>query len=204
MNIILLLLIAFNVFASDNCSENLKQLSNHLKSSLLDSYQLPVEYTSQYYARRIEPKLSKPQFLEVKNPKKLYRGMFLSVDELENILQIGLKLADVNWTAGTGKAISFSSDINEAATYIFQNANERKIGIGVVFEVKNDSRFKFLDNITLNSTKTIFSIDRNINADEINNIYIWGEYGLENFSDIKQKVLNNSLKPHTTWTNLFK
>ena len=121
-------------------SRFLKQVKE-FRSELIRGYHLPPNYTSAYYARRIEPYLAKPTYQEVLQPQALYRGMYLTPDELAEVLENGMKLNRVSRTAAGG-GISFSSDIQEAVTYIFDSANEVPNKIGVVFAVEMNEEMK--------------------------------------------------------------
>lgn len=200
---VLIMIYSISGFAEYLCNDYLKVISPKFKSDILNSYELPIEFANKYYAKRIEPFLSNPHYTEVQNPRKFYRGMYITVDELIDILQNGFNVEKVNWTVGTGKSISFSSDINEAATYIFHNATDRKRGIGVVFEVEYDSNFKMLTDTKLNPTKTIFTHSKDLEPEAITGVFIWGEYGLDKLSEIFKKSISGELKPHTDWTNQF-
>lgn len=185
-----------------NAPTELMKKMKVIESEILKGYQLPVNYTTAYYARRVEPYLSKPPYQEVLNPSKLYRGMYLSPDDLNTILQQGMKLDQVKWTAAGG-GVSFSSNANEAATYIFHGADHRKNGIGVVFEIKMSDEMKLVDDPILNSTRTIFKKHADVSRDEITNVYLWGEYGLESFDAIAEKIKNGKITPHQNWTGMF-
>ena len=182
--------------------EDLSQVTHELSVDLAKGYSLPSNYTTGYYARRIEPYLAKPTYAEVVHPQTLYRGMFLTPQELEKILTEGMKLDRVKWTAADG-GISFSSNINEAATYIFQSADTRPSGIGVVFEVKTSPSMELVNDPILNSTRTIFKKHADVTKEEILNVYIWGQWGLENLKDIAEKMKNGKILPHETWSGIF-
>ncbi len=173
-----------------------------LGDHLIKSYHLPINYTSGYFARRIEPILSNPTYTEVLQPEKLYRGMYLSEDQLRNILNEGMKVNKVRWNAAGG-GVSFSSNANEAATYIFHAASDKKKGIGVVFEVKMSNKMELADDPLLNATRTIYKSHSDVSRDEIQNVYIWGEHGLESLDEITGKLKNHKLQPHQNWTNIF-
>ena len=176
--------------------------SSNIREDLMKGYHLPSSYLNSYYARRVEPFLAKPHYAEVVKPQSFYRGMYITLDELENILKNGMKKDLVRWNSAGG-GISFSSNVNEAATYIFQSGSEAKKGIGVVFKVKASPEMILADDPILNSTRTIFKKHSDVQAGEIEDVYIWGEYGLESLSEVSKKSLNGKIKPHETWTGIF-
>jgi len=180
----------------------LLQKFNQVKTVMLKGYLLPPDYTSNYYARRIEPKLDRPDFASVANPQFLFRGMYLNPDQLEFILETGMAISQVKWTAAGG-GISFSSNPNEAATYIFHSADQRSNGIGVVFKVKMSSQMKLVNDPVLNSTRTIYKKQSNVAASEIVDVYLWGQYGLESFDEILRKKAQGKIVPSGNWTGVF-
>ena len=182
--------------------DSLLQKFYRVKSVLLKGYRLPEDYIVQYYARRIEPTLSRPHFQGPPNPEFLYRGMYLNPDELQVILENGMPLSRVKWTSAGG-GISFSSDVNEAATYIFQSANQRSNGIGVVFKVRKSAQMTLANDPVLNRTKTIYKKQADVHPSEMVNVYLWGQYGLESLDEIQMKIRSNRIVPAETWTGVF-
>lgn len=172
------------------------------REEILKAHRLPVAYTRGYYARRIEPYLSKTRYPEIKDPKMLYRGVFLSVDQLIEILEKGMKLGKVNWTA-VGGGLSFTSSVQEASTYIFHNADDRPEGIGVVFEVKRRDEMVLAVDKDLNPTHTIFKLHEDLAPEEITNFFIWGQYGLESVDKIIERARADLLTNHEEWTHQF-
>ncbi len=173
-----------------------------LHGDLLKGYQLPEQYLVGYFARRIEPYLSKPTYKEVKHPDVLYRGLLLTPTELENIFRNGMELSKVSWvTAGGG--ISFSSNVNEAASYIFQVEKFKENAIGVVFEVKMSESMVIVDDPVLNSTRTIYKKHSDIKKEEITNVYVWGRYGLESLNEVENKSKQGLIVPYANWTGVF-
>jgi hypothetical protein len=173
-----------------------------VKPVLLKGYYLPAEYLSAYYARRIEPKLDRPDYSSVANPQVLYRGMYITPDQLEFILEYGMAVNQVKWTAAGG-GISFSSNANEAASYIFQSGNDRFSGVGVVFKVRMSPAMQPVNDPVLNRTRTIYKKQSNVMANEIVDVYLWGQYGLESLDEILRKISQNRITPHTAWTGQF-
>ena len=172
------------------------------RQDLIKGYHLPENYASGYYSRRVEPYLSKPNYPEVINPKVLYRGMYLTPDELESILTKGMELRRVKWTSAGG-GISFSSNMNEAMTYIFHSADSRPNGLGVVFEVKMGKSMVLADDPVLNATRTIFKRHSDLSSEEITNVYLWGEWGFESLDQIIEKAKLGKITPHENWTHAF-
>jgi hypothetical protein len=192
---------ALNQLKAHSSDELLNQFKQ-VKDQLTNSYHLPPNYTSGYFARRIEPYLSKPHYTEIAQTEKLYRGMYLSLDQLETILKEGMQTEKVRWTAAGG-GISFSSSATEASSYIFHAASNKKVGFGVVFQVKMTKKMELADDPVLNSTRTIFKSQVDIPREEIQKVFIWGEYGLESLEEILGKLQKGKLKPHDSWTNIF-
>ena len=170
---------------------------------IVEGYHLPLNYTSGYYTRRVEPYLSKPRYSEVKNPSVLYRGMYVTTEELASMLENGMELGKVKWTVAGGNGISFSSDINEAKTYIFHAADQRAGGVGVIIEVRKIDSMVLIDDPVLNSTRTIFKSPNDVSSDDIINIYLWGEYGPESLTTVFDKIRKGTVTPRTKWTNAF-
>lgn len=181
---------------------SLLQKYSFVKSVLLRGYYLPPEYLSRYYARRIEPALDRPDYAAVENPQVLFRGMYLTPDQLEFILENGMALNQVRWTAAGG-GISFSSNVNEAASYIFQSGSDRKSGIGVVFKVRKSVAMQPVNDPVLNRTHTIYKKQSNVLPSEILDVYIWGQYGLESLDEIIRKKSQNKIIPYADWTGIF-
>ena len=173
-----------------------------VKSVLLKGYYLPADYLSSYYARRIEPKLDRPDYQSVSNPQVLYRGMYISPDQLEFILENGMALNQVKWTAAGG-GISFSSNANEAASYIFQSGSDRKNGVGVVFKVRMSPAMQLVNDPVLNRTRTIYKKQSDVMPNEIVDVYLWGQYGLESLDEIIRKKNQNKIVPYASWTGVF-
>jgi hypothetical protein len=178
------------------------QKLTRVKPVLLKGYYLPPDYLSAYYARRIEPKLDRPDYPFVANPQVLYRGMYITPDQLEFILEYGMALNQVKWTAAGG-GISFSSNATEAASYIFQSGNDRINGVGVVFKVRMSPAMQAVNDPVLNRTRTIYKKQSNVMPSEIVDVYLWGQYGLESLDEILQKISQNRITPHTAWTGQF-
>jgi hypothetical protein len=188
--------------AGVSLQSSLLQKFTRVKPVLLKGYFLPSDYLSAYFARRIEPKLDRPDYPSVANPQVLYRGMYITPDQLEFILEYGMALNQVKWTAAGG-GISFSSNPNEAASYIFQSGNDRINGVGVVFKVRMSPAMQAVNDPVLNRTRTIYKKQSNVMPNEIVDVYLWGQYGLESLDEIQQKIAQNRITPHSAWTGQF-
>ncbi|MBS1959075.1 MAG: hypothetical protein JST80_06380 [Bdellovibrionales bacterium] len=180
----------------------LKEAVESNREAILKAHLLPEDYTRGYYSRRIEPYLAKTRYPEIKNPKKLYRGMFLSVDALAEILEKGMALDKVTWQAVDG-GVSFSSSIQEASTYIFHNGDDRGARIGVVFEVTTSGDMYSPEDAELNPTNTIFKLQRDLKPQEITELYVWGQYGLESLQRALELIQGGKTADHNAWTGVF-
>ncbi len=186
-----------------------KQLLLTHKEDIIKHYSLTDDYLEGYYLRRIYPYMDKPSFLPEKNGH-LYRGVFMTVDELNATLQNGFLTSMNTWNVGAknrgDKFISFSSSTGEAMSYIFQgtgNAAHPK-GIGVVFEVEKDiDGLEFWQDAKLNSTNTIYHCYKNVPPSKIRNVYVFGQYGLENLAEIFIKARRNALPSRDRWIHDF-
>lgn len=179
------------------------------KNEIINAYNLTDGYLSGYYQRRIEPYMRTPSFTADKSGY-LYRGIFMTVDELVSTLQNGFLTSMNTWNVGAknkgDKFVSFSSSATEAQSYIFQGEGNSKHpkGIGVVFEVEpNIPGVELWQDAKLNSTHTIYHCYKDVSPLKIRNVYIQGEYGLENLSDILIKARRNALTRNTRWVNQF-
>lgn len=167
-----------------------------------NGYHLPENFISGYYQRRIFPYQAKPSF--TKTDDNMYRGMYITVDELANILRNGFETKYNTWQAAGGKGIYLTSSITEADSYIFQSVDfKKKNAIGVVFKLENGDYAKPVEDAVLNSTETIFKSDGDVPSDKIKDIYIRGQYGLESLGDILKKAENGEITPNTKWVNQF-
>jgi hypothetical protein len=168
---------------------------------LLDSHHLPKSYIEGYLTRRINSRAKPTEYLKPEEIQYLYRGVLISVDDLVKILNEGMALKDSSWHAG-GVGISFSTDINEAASYIFQSWKEN--AVGVVFRVDYDEKKYWpLDDLSLNPFETILKTSDKIQPKNISGVYIWSEYGLEPLSKVFEKFSDDSAVPHEKWTTQF-
>ena len=75
--------------------------------------------------------------------------------------------------------------------------------IGVVFEIRRKPSMLLGADPVLNRTKTIYYSYEDIAPEEIVNVLVWGEYGLENIKDIFAKAKQGNLQPHQHWTGQF-
>ena len=55
----------------------------------------------------------------------------------------------------------------------------------------------------LNRTKTIYYSYEDIPPEDIVDVLVWGEYGLESLDKIFENAQKGTLKPHTAWTGQF-
>ncbi len=179
-----------------------QQIQAH-KKSLLEGYRLPLRYMQGYYIRRIEPYLSKPTYSTVENPDVLYRGVFISIDELTELLVHGHEVSKVQWTAVGGQGISLSSSIEEAKTYIFHSADNRPDGLGVLFKFKKTNYMTLVADPQTNPTNTIFKSYQDIPSRDVVGVSLWGEYGFENIQEILIKVEAKQIVPNSIWTSKF-
>jgi hypothetical protein len=169
-------------------------------------FHLPANYARWYFQKRVEPTLRSPSYEYTKNPPVLYRGMFITLQQLKTILKEGMKLSEVRWGAGDphgqSAGVSFSSSITEASSYIFHNAHEKfesGKGVGVIFRIRTGSEYKILEDDQLNSTKTIYKKYSDVESEEIDAVYLWGEYGPENLESILKKNSLDKIKPQSEW-----
>jgi hypothetical protein len=94
-------------------------------------------------------------------------------------------------------------DINEAISYIFQSGKDELNRVGVVFEVKKNNEIVLVNDPVLNSTKTIYKKLSDVAAQDIKNVYIWGQWGLESLDEIIAKSKSDRVIPHESWTHQF-
>jgi len=165
-------------------------------------YHLPFAFTSGYFTRRIEPYLAKPEYTP-DSTGHLFRGIYVQTSELSEILVKGMPLSRVQWGAGAGKQIYFSTSEREAISYIFHNSKNDSEGVGLVVEILPVPDLKLLGDAALNSTRTIFYVGRDIPASQIHRIYLFGEHGLESIESILKKIHSGKMKPSSSWTNFF-
>lgn len=204
------LVVPFFLIGEDK-NEQAKKLTEVVTqniSALEENFSLSEEYSRWYFQRRIEPTLSKPSFETVEEPAVLYRGMYLSLEQIKKILLEGMKTSEVQWTTGDknkeDKGISFSSSITEAASYIFHNAHKKFTdgkGVGVIFRVRKSKDYELLNDNKLNRTNTIFKKYQDVLPEEIDEIYLWGEYGPEKLTDAVIKSKQGKLNPQKNWVS---
>jgi hypothetical protein len=152
------------------------------------NYALTANYIRGYYERRIMPYLAKPSY-EPNGGDKLFRGMLLTIPELENVIKNGLDINLAHRPAGGGKPVlSFSSNTYEAVSGIFRPGREKREAVGVVVKIKQTSAHKLLDDPGLNPAKTIYHSYQSVPAEDIEGVYIWGSYGLENINELTKKI----------------
>lgn len=177
------------------------------KQQLLEGFMLTDTFLEGYYMRRIERYLPTPENrygMGVENPEKLYRGMLITPDELETILEKGFSPKDSHWNVGTDgrDAVSFSSSSIEARDYIFHAAGTKKNAIGVVFEVENSPQYVLGTDEKLNRTKTIYYSYDDVPADKIIGVSIFHGEGTESLGSIVEKIKKNAL-PSRDWVKVF-
>ncbi len=172
------------------------------KGEVEKGYHLPENFISGYYQRRIFPYQAHPTYTS-SGDNHMYRGMYITVDELANILQNGFETKYNTWSAAGGKGIYLSSSIREADDYIFQSVDiTKKNAIGVVFQLENGEYAKEVVDPVLNSTETIYKSEGDVPSSKITDIYLRGEYGLERLADIIEKAQNGDVKSNK-WVNMF-
>lgn len=179
------------------------------KESIIKAYSLPDSFLEGYYLRRIYPYMDKPAFAKDKSGH-MFRGIFMTVDELASTLQNGFLTSMNTWNVGAKNKgeqfISFSTSTGEAQSYIFQGDGNSKhpYGIGVVFEVEpNIKGLEFWNDKQLNSTNTIYHCYQDVPAEKILNVYVYGEYGLENLAEVLIKARNKTLTSRERWVHQF-
>lgn len=193
--------------AEKNKKDRMLLVANILlqKQNLLRGYHLPEEYLEGFFMKRIFPYQSAPRYIADQDAERiLFRGMLLTPEELIQILKKGFSPDTSKWNAGTDgrAAISLSSSSVEASHYIFQSGS-KKNGIGVVFEIRRKPSMLLGADPVLNRTKTIYYSYEDIAPEDIVNVLVRGEYGLENIKDIFAKAKQGNLQPHQRWTGQF-
>lgn len=176
-----------------------------LKASQKDiekGYHLPENFISGYYERRILPYLDRPTYS--KTDDFLYRGMYITADELANILQNGFEVKYNTWNAVGGKGIFFSTSIREADDYIFQSTDfHKKNALGVVFKMENGDYAQIVEDPVHNATKTIYKCPGDVPSEKIVDIYLRGQYGLERLGDIIDKARKDGIESNASWVGQF-
>lgn len=177
-----------------------------IKEQIIKGYALTDAFLEGYYLRRIYPYLSKPTYQADKSGH-MYRGIYMTVDELASTLKTGFLTKMNTWSTGAkdGKQIiSFSTSTGEAMSYIFQSSGNHPNGIGVVFEVDRDiPGLEYWEDADLNSTKTIYHGYQDIPANRIRNVYVYGEYGLESLVEILIKAQKGQVRSNKQWVSVF-
>ncbi len=178
--------------------ESLKDYQEEIEKG----YHLPEKFICGYYDRRIFPYLDRPNYS--KSDEYMYRGMYITVDELANILRNGFETKFNTWSAVGGKGIYLTSSIHEADDYIFQSVDfKKKNALGVVFKLHPGDYAKLVEDPKYNSTNTIYKSDADVPPDKIADIYLRGEYGLESLGSIIEKAKNGEIKDNSKWTSQF-
>ncbi len=175
------------------------------KSELLKGYHLTRDYIAGYYARRIEPYADRLDYTPDKDSDTvLFRGMLVTPDELVKLLKEGFSPKYSTWNTGTRdglSAVSLSSSVVEASNYIFQSGF-KKDGIGILFTVRRNPAMELGTDLSVNPTKTIYYSYEDIPAEDIVDVSIWGEYGLESLSKVLQKAKEGKISSNH-WVNQF-
>lgn len=170
----------------------IRDLSAH-KQDIVRGYHLPKNYVEGYYLRRIHPYLNKVSYVPDANKNVVYRGMYITVDELAAVLKNGLPV------------VSFSSSSQEASAYVFHSASLDKHpnGVGVVFKVKKTAKMELLENPTVNPTGTIYHSYKDVPPGDILEVYVVGQYGLEDLPSVFQQIKNGKELSNESWVNQF-
>lgn len=185
--------------------KQLRLITNTLRyrSEILKGYYLPPEYLEGFFFRRVFPYQQHPTYTPDNEEGVLFRGMLLTPEELVKILQTGFSPAHSKWNVGAkAEAVSLSSSSVEASHYIFQ-AGHKKDGIGVVFKIKQGPKMELGESQKFNSTQTIYYSYEDIPADDIVDVLIRGEYGLERLEDILKSAQEGTIKDNAGWVSQF-
>ncbi|MBO5012010.1 MAG: hypothetical protein J6C49_06160 [Elusimicrobiaceae bacterium] len=174
------------------------------RNEILKGYHLPQNYLEGFFVRRVQPYQHKPAYTpDNRSSDVLYRGMLVTPESLVKLLQEGFSPALTRWNTGAkAQAVSLSSSSAEASHYIFQHGYE-KDRIGVVFVIRRTPNMELGDSPIFNSTKTIYYSYEDIAPENIVEVLVWGEYGLERLEDIIHKAAHGEIRPHTVWTSQF-
>lgn len=182
---------------------------NEYESQIKEYYSLPEDYLTGYFTARIEKYMAKPQFIPTDN-EFLYRGMYVTTEELKDILANGMLVSKTSWHTGAKKGskgiISTSLSEPEARTYIYQSASPDKVakqGIGVIFKIRKTSDHVLFDDKVLNSTNTIYHDYKDIPASDILSVSVEGQYGSEYLTTIKKNIESGRAKD-LSWKDSFK
>ncbi len=182
----------------------LKEYEGQIK----EYYSLPESYLTGYFTARIEKYMAHPTFIATDN-QFLYRGMFVTTEELKDILTNGMEISKTSWHTGAKKGsdgiISTSLSEPEARTYIYQSASPEKInkqGIGVVFKIRKTADHALFDDKVLNSTNTIYHDYKDIPASDIVGVSVEGPYGTEYLTTIKKNIESGRAKD-IAWKEAF-
>lgn len=188
------------------------------KTKIINAYHLTEDFLNGYYARRIQPYLEKPSYRADANAQGyVFRGMYITVDELATVLEKGFELKHTSWNTGAkGNAniISFSTSSGEAMSYVFQSANvmTHPGGIGVVFKVRQSADMHLFEDPILNSTNTIYHTYQNVHPSQIEEVSLYGKWGMELLDgrfrpEIKEGVLEKAeagkLSSNEDWIHSF-
>ncbi|MHC9540464.1 MAG: hypothetical protein AB9903_13185 [Vulcanimicrobiota bacterium] len=178
--------------------ESLKESQSEIEKG----YHLPENFICGYYERRILPYQEHPTY--TKTDDYLYRGMYITVDELANILKNGFEIKYNSWRAAGGQGIYLSSSMREADDYIFQSVDfNKKNALGVVFKMEKGDYAQLVQDPVLNAPNTIFKAPGDVPSDKIVEIYLRGQYGLERLGDIMDRARKDGIKPNNSWVNQF-
>ena len=172
------------------------------QGALETGYHLPENYLNGYYDRRILPYQNRPTYHE--SDGSFYRGMYITVEDLANILENGFEVKRNTWSAVGGQGVYVSTSEREAEDYIFQSVDRTKQNaIGVVFKMERGDYATLVDDPDCNSTLTIYKAPGDVPSERITGVYLKGQYGLESLEDVIAKARKGEITPNTAWVNQF-
>lgn len=173
------------------------------RKEIITGYHLPAEYLEGFFLRRIFPYQQKPTYTPDGEENVLFRGMLVTPEELAQILKSGFSPATSKWNTGAkAPAVSLSSSSVEATHYIFQSGYKEN-GIGIVFKVRKKPSMELGESQTYNSTKTIYYSYEDVPAEDILDVLVRGEYGLESLDTILERAAKGEIKANSGWTSQF-
>lgn len=167
------------------------------------AFEIPTSYKEGYYERRILPYMNKKPNPDIVKPttapETLYRGMYLTVDELATILKNGFNPADNRWSAFGGKAVYTTTSMPEARDYIFHASDSDIPKIGVVFKFTDTKDFELLESPEGNPHYTIYKSDSVIPPERIADVFFYTETHTISVEDFNSRPMN----PASTWNTGF-
>lgn len=172
------------------------------QGSLEKGYHLPENFINGYFDRRIFPYQNRPTYHETDG--SFYRGMYITVDDLANILENGFEVKRNTWSAVGGQGVYVTTSEREAEDYIFQAVDYgKKNAIGVVFKMERGDYATLVEDPDCNSTNTIYKAANDVPSDRITQIYLKGQYGLESLQSVIERAQKGEIEPNTSWVNQF-